>query len=152
MDESRRKVFTRLVSVTLLSGLGGSAALSGNAVFRFLYPRAGLTRKRLVYLASLTDIPAGQARSCTLPGGETALVRNTGTGLVALSDVCPHLGCKVRWEEADRSFLCPCHRGIFDAEGKAIAGPPAEEGKNLRRYQVTTIGSAAFIEIEENLT
>jgi nitrite reductase/ring-hydroxylating ferredoxin subunit len=152
MSDSRRTFFSRLLSGTLLGGLGTSAVMAGSFVLRFLYPRPGLARKRRVYLAQLSDLPPGQARSCTLPGGETAVVTNTGEQIVALSDVCPHLGCKVRWDDAERGFVCPCHGGFFSKEGKAMRGPPAEEGKDLKRYEVSTVGESAFIEIEENLT
>ena len=42
----------------------------------------------------------------------------------ALSATCPHLGCLVRWQDDEGLFLCPCHTGKFDAEGKVISGPP----------------------------
>lgn len=40
------------------------------------------------------------------------------------SDACTHLSCKVHWEEERQAFVCPCHDGIFDLEGKVVSGPP----------------------------
>ena len=37
---------------------------------------------------------------------------------------CTHLGCPVRWLPDGRIFLCPCHGGVFDAQGKPAGGPP----------------------------
>ena len=37
---------------------------------------------------------------------------------------CTHLGCPVRWLPDGRLFLCPCHGGVFDAQGKPAGGPP----------------------------
>lgn len=37
---------------------------------------------------------------------------------------CTHLGCPYRWEAEKRQFLCPCHNGIFSAEGVVLGGPP----------------------------
>lgn len=43
---------------------------------------------------------------------------------LALSAVCTHKGCEVGWRKDDHQFLCPCHQGRFDAQGKNVGGPP----------------------------
>lgn len=48
-------------------------------------------------------------------------------GLKVLSAVCPHLGCTVPWKEQENNFVCPCHLGVFDAQGKRTAGPPPRD-------------------------
>jgi cytochrome b6-f complex iron-sulfur subunit len=149
---TRRSFFSRALSFATLAGLGSASVAASAFVVRYLYPRQGLLRRRRIFLAPLSDLPPGQARSYPLPGGASAVVTNTGAEVVALSDVCPHLGCKVRWDDAERGFLCPCHGGLFSKEGRALRGPPAEEGKDLKRYRVETIGENAFIEIEEHLS
>ena len=52
------------------------------------------------------------------------LVRKQDGSLVALSAVCPHLGCIVQWEKERQDFLCPCHAGYFTPDGEVISGPP----------------------------
>ena len=42
----------------------------------------------------------------------------------AMSAVCTHLGCQVRWEAGEKKFRCPCHGGVYDAGGNVIEGPP----------------------------
>jgi Rieske Fe-S protein len=51
-----------------------------------------------------------------------------GADFVAMSDKCTHLGCRVRYVDeidgtAGPGFFCPCHNGVFDAEGEIVAGP-----------------------------
>ena len=54
----------------------------------------------------------------------SAWVRRTATDkVVALSAVCPHLGCAVGWDGAAGNFLCPCHDSRFSPEGTKLIGP-----------------------------
>ena len=53
-------------------------------------------------------------------------------GFVAISTRCAHLGCPVRYVEAATNFICPCHGGVYDFEGKVIGGPPV---RPLDRFQ-----------------
>ena len=43
---------------------------------------------------------------------------------VAISTRCMHLGCPVRFVEAASRFICPCHGGVYNFEGKVDGGPP----------------------------
>ncbi len=43
---------------------------------------------------------------------------------VALSAVCTHLGCTVRWDSKSKEFQCPCHGGVYNARGEVVSGPP----------------------------
>lgn len=64
----------------------------------------------------------------TLPasaGGLTLFVaRGTDDGLRALSSLCTHRGCAVDWQAGDQAYLCPCHRGRFDATGQVMGSLP----------------------------
>lgn len=39
---------------------------------------------------------------------------------------CPHLGCALKWNEAEHSWDCPCHGSRFDEGGKVLEGPANE--------------------------
>ncbi|MBW3609132.1 MAG: Rieske 2Fe-2S domain-containing protein [Actinobacteria bacterium] len=43
---------------------------------------------------------------------------------IAISSRCMHLGCPVRFVEASERFICPCHGGVYDFQGKVAGGPP----------------------------
>jgi Rieske Fe-S protein len=43
---------------------------------------------------------------------------------IAISTRCAHLGCPVRWVSPAQRFVCPCHGGVYDAQGQVEGGPP----------------------------
>ena len=62
----------------------------------------------------------------------TVYVVGGDTGLFALSNICTHLGCGVRWDPARKAFACPCHAAIFDMNGNVVSGPPPKPLERLR--------------------
>jgi Rieske Fe-S protein len=50
--------------------------------------------------------------------------RNKDQPYVAISNRCMHLGCPVRYIQASQKFVCPCHGGIYNFDGKVAGGPP----------------------------
>jgi Rieske Fe-S protein len=52
------------------------------------------------------------------------VLTDDGRTYIALSNVCTHLGCRVRWVEGEQRFFCPCHNGVFDKQGRVVSGPP----------------------------
>jgi menaquinol-cytochrome c reductase iron-sulfur subunit len=61
--------------------------------------------------------------------GQTArtavwLRRTSETDFTAFSVNCTHLGCPVNWRPDAELFLCPCHGGVYYADGSVAGGPP----------------------------
>ncbi len=56
-----------------------------------------------------------------------------GRNFTAMSNICTHLGCRVRWISEQEQFFCPCHNAAFDKEGRVAAGPPP---RPLDQYEV----------------
>ncbi|MBJ7353840.1 MAG: Rieske (2Fe-2S) protein [Thermoleophilaceae bacterium] len=53
---------------------------------------------------------------------------------VAISNRCAHLGCPVRYIEAAKSFICPCHGGTYNFEGEVTGGPPVRPLDRFETY------------------
>ena len=51
-------------------------------------------------------------------------VKDRYDNVVAISSRCVHVGCPVRYVAAARSFVCPCHGGVYDFRGIRTGGPP----------------------------
>jgi len=52
------------------------------------------------------------------------VLSENGQDYTVLSNVCTHLGCRVRWIPDDEKFHCPCHNGVFAKDGTVVSGPP----------------------------
>lgn len=59
---------------------------------------------------------------CSAPGAFTVFAIN-----------CAHLGCPVRWFAESQLFMCPCHGGVYYADGSRASGPPE---RGLFTYEV----------------
>lgn len=63
---------------------------------------------------------------------------------------CAHLGCPVRWLAKAELFMCPCHGGVYYADGSVAAGPPPrglfKYPVRVRDGQVEILASAVPIE------
>ncbi len=42
---------------------------------------------------------------------------------------CPHLGCALKYNEAEHSWDCPCHGSRFEEDGKLLDGPATDDKK-----------------------
>jgi nitrite reductase/ring-hydroxylating ferredoxin subunit len=91
----------------------------------------------------LASLPQG-GRAEVEYAGEPTEVARTEAGVAARSLLCSHFGCRVEWRPAERRYHCPCHEGLFDAEGSPVAGPP---NRPLRRVRAEVSG--AFIQLGE---
>ena len=151
-DTAPRRGFLGLFSL-LAMGIGliaGYGMLAFQAV-RFLYPtKRG--KKAWQFVSTLDALRTGDALPFTTPSGAKIVVARQGDAetadqFVALSSVCPHLGCAVHWEAQNDRFFCPCHNGAFDASGKATEGPPKTANQELAKYPLKVENGLLYIEI-----
>lgn len=67
---------------------------------------------------------------------------DNGTDFLALSNICTHLGCRVRWVEEQDGFFCPCHNAVFGPDGSVLEGPPP---RPLDRFDTKVEDGQIFI-------
>jgi len=120
---------------------------------------AGALRQRKaqawISLGAVTNFPVGQTRLAeyqnpfTVPwDGDTAhipcWVRRLGTDQFQVFAInCTHLGCPVRWFPESSLFMCPCHGGVYYADGEHASGPPP---RPLYQYQYKVENGELFIQ------
>jgi menaquinol-cytochrome c reductase iron-sulfur subunit len=83
--------------------------------------RVGATPRRVEVVAPIVKDAWTSARDVVL--GAAWLRRTSPTEIVALSAVCPHLGCAIGYDAGGDTFVCPCHDSKFATDGKVLAGP-----------------------------
>ena len=99
-----------------------------------------------VSLGSLQDFSEHQTRLVTYTNpftvpwdGATAHLvcwvrRLAGDQFQVFAVNCTHLGCPVRWFPESGLFMCPCHGGVYYADGSRASGPPP---RGLFTYEYT---------------
>ena len=75
---------------------------------------------------SIDDIAAGAGGVVVQGKSKLAVWKDAEGNAHALSASCTHKGCTVTWNDADRTWDCPCHGSMFTCEGQVIHGPATE--------------------------
>ena len=149
-DNDRRDFLKTTSTVAMLGGLAAGYGTFAVLAGRFVYSSPG--KSYWQYVLQVDRFRLGQSMIFRTPAGATVVIARQGErgeadDFIALSSICPHLGCQVHWEAHHDRFFCPCHNGAFDAEGKAIAGPPAAANQELKRFPLKIQNGLLYIEV-----
>jgi 3-phenylpropionate/trans-cinnamate dioxygenase ferredoxin reductase subunit len=72
---------------------------------------------------SLDDLEPGHGGVFQVDGKRAAVFRDEGGGLHMVSARCTHMGCTVDWNDAEKTWDCPCHGSRYAADGAVLQGP-----------------------------
>jgi glycine/D-amino acid oxidase-like deaminating enzyme/nitrite reductase/ring-hydroxylating ferredoxin subunit len=72
---------------------------------------------------TVEDIPPGEGKTLLVQGERLAVYRDEAGALHAVSSVCTHLGCIVKFNRAEKTWDCPCHGSRFGVDGAVHDGP-----------------------------
>ncbi|MFM7338344.1 MAG: ubiquinol-cytochrome c reductase iron-sulfur subunit [Actinomycetota bacterium] len=143
IDESRRAFLNRANTTLMSASLGGFAA----ALIAFLWKGAeggfgskinagkledviGQIRanKGFLYLPEarswVTEYPKEAiSKADAIYAGQGPVYSGMSSGIVALYQKCPHLGCRVPECKTSQWFECPCHGSQYNRVGEKKGGP-----------------------------
>lgn len=151
-ESDRRSFLTRAV----LAGTGLISAGLAGLVAIVATPASIGSTKRWRKAASIFALPPDQPLTAVLASREddgwyatrkesVVFIDREGNGYRAMSSICAHLGCRVKWENTEKHYRCPCHGGVYDREGRVLSGPPP---RPLDRLNVRVNPATSDIEIE----
>lgn len=146
-EESQEEITRRKFLMKVSLGLAGIGAMAGAipVVSALIAPLLEKKNQQWRTVGNVEDFPTGTTNLVTFINadpksyaGVTAksaawLRRNDQNNFIAFAANCTHLGCPVRWEKDAHLFMCPCHGGVYNADGTVAGGPPP---KALTKYQV----------------
>lgn len=91
-------------------------------MLKFLIPPAESGIDPNVLTLAAGEVPNGGSKTLKYRG-KAIIVVNTDNNIHALSAVCTHLGCIVKWDQAMGKLVCPCHKAVYDLQGNVLSGP-----------------------------
>jgi glycine/D-amino acid oxidase-like deaminating enzyme/nitrite reductase/ring-hydroxylating ferredoxin subunit len=106
--------------------------VTAKAIGRFVRENLNVARRYGDWLvegdaASVEQIERGQGAVVRRGLKKVAVYVDERGRAHELSAKCPHLGCVVAWNRAEKSWDCPCHGSRFDAHGRVLMGPAVRD-------------------------
>lgn len=117
----RKNPWEDLLDVHRRKLLGGTwRYLKENADFPYYFLRDRFAKAED---DSLDHVARSEGKIVSVEGKKVAAYRDARGKLTLLSPICTHLKCIVRWNDADKTWDCPCHGSRFKATGEVFSGP-----------------------------
>jgi nitrite reductase/ring-hydroxylating ferredoxin subunit len=134
----------------LVAGVGLAAtAVAGGLVGRALEPATAAKRVagglvnpingRWVDVAAMSDLVEGQGKRVTA-GGVGAFLFRRGDTVSAVTSICTHLPCELRWNGGNAVLDCSCHPASFMPDGTSTDPTYPLPTLNKVQVRVTTAG------------
>jgi cytochrome b6-f complex iron-sulfur subunit len=143
MSEMSRRSF---LSTAWKIGFGLLAAAGVVTTFDLLKPRLAAGFDVLVKTVTPDAVPT--AGVLEVPKARGYLVK-VEDDVLALSEVCTHLGCRVPFIDENARFECPCHGSKFTREGVYIEGPAP---RGMDEYATEVVDGIIVIDTSDVIT
>lgn len=69
------------------------------------------------------DIKCGEGKTIELDGHKYGAYKDDNGALHIVDITCTHVGCELKWNDAEKSWDCPCHGSRFTYDGEILEGP-----------------------------
>ncbi|HYF25046.1 MAG TPA: (2Fe-2S)-binding protein, partial [Baekduia sp.] len=89
------------------------------------------------------DLAPGEGSLLKVDGHLVAASRDEDGTVHCVSPVCTHLGCRVAWNTAERSWDCPCHGSRFAPDGTVLTGPAVRPLADAGTSELAEVARAA---------
>ena len=123
---TRRGFLETIGKLSFIAAFAGILASTA----RFLLPNVLYEPPTVFVIGNIDDFPPD---SVTFLEEKRLFLFRRPEGIYAVSSICTHLGCNVKWNGGREGFDCPCHGSTYDQNGKNISGPAP---KPLKWYEM----------------
>ena len=113
--EMSRRNFLQFVGFGALAATLGGTAIGG---IRYMFPNVLYEPPNRIEVGLPSRYGVG---TYTFIAAKKVFIRRVAQGFQAISAVCQHLGCTVKWTGTE--FHCPCHGSTYAPDGKVTGGP-----------------------------
>lgn len=128
------------LNYAFLASLGIFFVGLGGATVIFAFPRFGKGEFGGTFdLGKVSDVVPSTADPPKADSKARIWLSNTDRGVVALYNVCVHLGCLYQWQTSTNRFECPCHGSKYQRDGTYIEGPAP---RSLDRFPIHVYDSS----------
>lgn len=83
------------------------------------------------HLEGLAELEPGDGRVVEFDGNTYALYKDDGGKIHALHNSCTHAKCSVHWNNAEKTWDCPCHGSRFGIKGNVLNAPAVNDLKQI---------------------
>lgn len=87
--------------------------------------------KLITEVKDLSEINNGEGGIIKYHGNRVAAYRDATGSLFLHDSTCTHMGCELVYNDAEKTFDCPCHGSRFNYEGKVIEGAAIDDLKKI---------------------
>ena len=107
--------------------VGATALLIGATVAQAVMPPPrtieGKTKVGKLGVAKVSDLEPEKPVLVEYGDDVLFVAKTTDDKVVVFNAACPHVRCKLFWNEQTKQFDCPCHASSFTINGKKLGGP-----------------------------
>ncbi|AQQ55300.1 FAD-dependent oxidoreductase [Planococcus lenghuensis] len=82
-----------------------------------------------------TDLRPDEGKAMKLNEQRAGAYRDQQSNLHVVDTTCTHMGCETHWNEAERTWDCPCHGSRFSYRGDVLEGPATQPLKKLEEAE-----------------
>ena len=118
--------------VKLVAGFENFVKEATDVVGVFIGRRFGIKE-----IEDTVELAKGEAKIVKYEGTSLAIYKDEAGKLFALNPSCPHTKCVIGWNNAEKSWDCPCHGSRFSITGEVLTAPAT---RNLVKIDLSHLG------------
>jgi len=109
----------------------------GTELETFLKAAGGeITVRPDLYHREVESLQGDEGSVIKIEGRKVAVYKDMAGNVHTHDPTCMHMGCTVKWNNAERTWDCPCHGSRYDPMGHVIEGPTVKDLAQIKIKKV----------------